>query len=215
MILENYLQSIQEGITYPKLKKIYHYGKDLHSDLRTLKVRGEDPGDKGYWSDKYKPGKYSEHISFFLEPAPVDILGSVFKGVKHPVWFTGNILYEYEVDISSMPEFVYCIAESPLSNKLLHDNSTSGMSNTEYAELLQKIRIETGEIGYSKREFLKVAPQYVGILKQEYLKLPHRPNWNELKLLYAGGVVHAMIYPKGGIIKYSYYKQVKVGSRRN
>lgn len=194
--------------------KLYHYSKDLYKDLRTLKVRGESAGDKDGWRDAYKPGAYDEHISFFLERIPLDILGSIFKGVNHQVWYTGSHLYEYEVDVGKMSEFSYDIVESPLSNRLFYDETTDYMSNIDYAILLQKTKLAAGEIGYTKREFLKVAPQYIGILRQEYLKLPSRPNWDRLQSLYAGSVVHVMLYPTTGIVAYDHAKPVRVGGGR-
>lgn len=194
--------------------KLYHYSKELYYDLRTLKARGIEIDKAGMNKRKYKLGDYNEHISFFLEPVPLDILGTIFKGTGHDVWVPGNELYEYEVSVSHMPEFKYDIVESPLTNDLFYNPKYDDIVDEEWIDLLYQKKKEAGEIGYSKREFLKVAPQFVGILREEYKKLPKRPNWDKIKLKYAATCVHVMLYPEVGIIKYDKQKKVKVGNKR-
>lgn len=193
--------------------KLYHYSKEFYKDLRTLKARGIEIDKGNPEKKKFKLGAYNEHISFFLEPAPLDILGAIFKDANHEVWIPGNELYEYEISVSHMPEFKYDIVESPLTNDLFYNPKYDDIVDDEWLELLYKKKKEAGEIGYSKREFLKVAPKLIGILRQEYLKIRSRPNWDRIKEKYAATCVHVMLYPEGGIIKYDHFKKVVVGNK--
>lgn len=194
---------------------LYHYSKDFFKDLRTLKVRKVDINNNLIPDNEYRVGNYNDHISLFLEPAPLDIIGSIFKDTGNEVWVNGNQLYEYEVNTDHVQEFKYDIVETDLANDFLYNNKYRNLSDEEWLKLLYAEKKKICEIGYSKKEFLKVANKYVGSLRESFVKLPSRPNWNEIKTKYAPTCVHVMLYPIDGIIEYDKVNKVVVKNNQS
>lgn len=191
--------------------KLYHYSKELYTDLRTLENKGIVDDKEGVkLIEKYYPDKYNRHISFFFNPIPLDIIGNIFKSAQHKVWYSGSKLIEYIIDINAMPEFKYDIVESPLTNKMFYDTDLDHLSDDEFIKLLYSQKIKTGEVGYSKRQFINNIDRFIGLTREYYLLLPTRVNFDKIKNKYAATVPHVMIYPEGGVIKYESFKHVIV-----
>ena len=143
-----------------------------------------------------------EHISFFMEPVPLDIIAKSFKG-SHPFWKSGNILFEHRVKIESLTDFYYQIVESPLV-VAMRDNFPDVEETDEmmggYYRALKEIQISVLERGDSVKNFLRIQKAYEGKVRECFQKLPLRKDFEEIKDKYAATVPHVMIYPKSGII---------------
>lgn len=111
---------------------IYHYSSKSYSELRSLANQpGKSKEEIVELNKKYTrsmdPGPYCNQISFFIEPIPFDIIGDLF-GNKHSVWFNGNRLYEYLIDIDSIDKnIMFMVAETPGDMKLIDSYDTDSM----------------------------------------------------------------------------------------
>lgn len=197
--------------------KLYHYSAAKHTVLKTREKTS--PPDKEKLAkakedmETHKdPGTYYQHISFFFEPVPLDLVGKIF-GKEHHFWFPGHDIYEHIVDLSSMPEFKYRIVESPLAVKMFYETDWDDLDDSDllkyFRELADKQKAH-GEIGSGPSELKSAASSMVGSVLEAFKELPKRPNWEELKSKYAATVPHVMVYPKGGEITVDEIKEVKV-----
>lgn len=188
---------------------LYHYSKNLFDELKTLKASGVSHS-RPLGNNHPDLGNYNEHISFFFEPIPYDILGSIFKRKFNDVWYTGSQLYEYIVKVSEMPEFKYRVVESPTITNMYYDPHYDNLNKEEYIQLVRQTQLKMKEIGFNKKDFISIANKYIGLTRQCYIDLPNRPNWDKIKNKYAATVPHVMIYPQKGIIEYSSYKKITI-----
>ena len=69
---------------------LYHYSDKLFDRLLTKRKQGVTDDE-----NKLEKYAYLDHISFFLEPIPLDILPSIHKN-KHPFYVEGKELNEYK-----------------------------------------------------------------------------------------------------------------------
>lgn len=187
---------------------LYHYSADKYPQLETLKYRGNDVGDKyGKTTKEIRPGTYSEHISFFLEQPPLDILGTIF-GIKHHTWFPGNSMFEHQVDLEKVGVFKYLFVETPEKTKLYYDDS---VGTDEYYKRLNRVNRTKLYIGSSLTEFKRPYTELKGRTREFYKLLPTRPNFDELRDKYAATVPHVMLYPMSGVCPVVSCRRVTVG----
>jgi hypothetical protein len=199
-----------------QIKKLYHYSKEKYSDIRTRAMQGVDEKV----NSRSQMEDYNSHISFFLEPAPLDILGTIFKPGYNDFWFTGNEIHEYTVELKDMVIGKYRLVESPEVTDFYYNGwviEDPEMSDEEFRRRKKLIEVKMGYVGTEMEDFIKVASPLVGRTREFYLKLPKRPNWHDktyddLQSKYAPTVPHVMMYPTGGIVQYSSVKAVKVGN---
>ena len=194
-----------------EITKLYHYSKERYDALKTREAQGIIDNTRS----TLRPD-YNQTMSLFLEPVPLDIMGTIFKKGYNDFWYTGNRIWEYEVLIKNMPEFTYEIVESPIKNDMWNNPETKDMADKEWDELLYKRQLAAGEFGNNKKEFIKAAIPYVGILREEYIKLTtvHKGTFmvHQNYTKYAPCCVHVMVKPKGGIVHYDSAKQVVIGN---
>lgn len=198
--------------------KLYHYSKEKYDTLKTKKAQGLTERGSISKANKLKTsilgfGTYNSHISLFLEKAPLDILGTIYKDANHEVWFTGSKLYEYEVHLDDIGKFGYDLVETPLEIEMFYDDSYDDMSMEDYVKMLYELKFKRGLCGTDRSTFIKKVNELKGTIVEQYTKLPSRPNWEDIKHLYAPTVPHVMMYPEGGIIEYHSVKSVVVGNR--
>lgn len=185
---------------------LYHYSGSKYDILLTRKRQGiPKPDVVLQTSQEIKPGDYTEHISFFVDPAPLDILSKVYR--KHDVWHKGNILYEHTVDLALVGDFKYHFVETPEKIQLLFDDSVSVL---EYYNQLNKINKNKHYIGASLDEFMYPYNSFKGTTRDYILKAPSYPNWESNRHKYAACVPHVMLYPKTGEVTVSSVKQVTI-----
>lgn len=183
--------------------KIYHYSGGDYPTLQTLNK--QNAGSKSALPDGTRE-EYANHISFFFEPAPLDILGGIF-GKDHKAWFPGAELIEYTIDVSSIGDFRYEIVESPEKTKLYYDDS---ISIVQYHKLLAEVNQKHHYVGRGADTFIKACKPLLGGTRKAYMELPHRKNFKELRGKYAATVPHVMLYPDSGEVSYQSKKHVRV-----
>ena len=91
--------------------KLYHYSKEKINILKTLekqnRITKEDIKKANTKSQSIeRPGYYYQHISFFLIPVDVNNIGKIY-GSEHPVWYTGNKLFEHVISLDNLDNFKY------------------------------------------------------------------------------------------------------------
>ena len=182
---------------------LYHYSAEKHSVLKSIEKQNKlTHEDKEKW-DKLarefgRMGAYYQHISFFFEPIPLDIISKVFSG-QHPVWYSGNVLYEHKVSIDDLGEFSYELVESPEVTELYYNPRYDNYSDKEWIKLKNKITQENGYTSNTPEELINAISKNIGSVRDAYIQLPHRLNFQDIKLKYAATVPHLMIYPKSGM----------------
>lgn len=191
--------------------KLYHYSKQHYSELRTLEKQrpiSQEEKKKALQETliHHSPGFYYEHISFFFDPVPYDILGKIY-GKDHRIWYSGNQIFQYEINLDALGKFAYEIVESPEKIKILYDET---LSDDDYEVELNKLMVKHNYIGEGKKELIEASKHLIGTTRSSYLKVQSYPNWNEIKSKYAACVPHVMIYPDKGIVKYNAVKEVTI-----
>ena len=190
---------------------LYHYSKNPLKTLTTRRFREtltdeqlKEGWDSAVW--RKAPGPYYDHISFFLEPAPLDILGAVFADVNHDFWIPGSTIYQHTVESSKIGRFKYAIVETPGDIELLSEwkdewdmDPKWDAAKETYFFKRARIKKANGEVGQNNAAFEQVASSFVGTARQAYLSALNRDQ-ND-RLLYAAGVPHVMIYPAHGELK--------------
>jgi hypothetical protein len=197
---------------------LYHYSTEKYDILKTRSKQGitdtKDINQTNKLISKIlKFGNYNDHISLYFEKAPLDMLGTIYKGVDHDIWYTGSKLYEYEINLDDIGAFVYNMVETPLEIKMFYDDKYDNMSMEAYVKMLYKLKIKSGLCGDDRSNFIKQVNNLKGTIVDEYIKLPSRPNWEDINQLYAPTVPHVMLYPDSGVIKYRSVKSVVVGDK--
>lgn len=199
--------------------KLYHYSSVFYEELLTRRYSNKATIEEIKESEKFaieanNPFAYVDHISFFFDPAPVKILGSLF-GKYHDVWYNGNELYQYVVDTADIDLLAYNIVESPKAVKLL--NSTIWIDNDkflfDYKRKLNKLKKDWKEIGYNKEDLNKQINLYKGKTLYYYLLAKARQDFEKNKFKYAANVPHVMLSPIAGKINYESFSKVKVESQ--
>lgn len=198
--------------------KLYHYSTEKFDILKTRTAQGINDTKDINQTNKLiskilKFGSYNDHISLYFEKAPLDILGIIYKGVDHDIWYADSKLYEYEIHLDDIGEFAYNIVETPLEIKMFYDDKYDDMSMEDYVKMLYKLKFKAGLCGTDRSNFIKQVNKLKGTIVDEYIKLPSRPNWEDINLLYAPTVPHVMLYPESGVIKYHSVKPVVVGDK--
>lgn len=195
-------------------QELYHYSDQKYMELKTREMTTRiTEQDRLLASDdvmvRKMPGAYYEHISFFFERPPLSKMSRVF-GHDHPFWYPGHEIYEHVVSIDDLPGFAYLVTESPDVTEFFYDERNDKLSNREYFEKVYQIRKRNHEIGDDLTKFKAVLAGMKGLTEKNYLALPDRSNFAEIKSKYAATVPHVMLYPKGGIIRVQSVNQVTV-----
>lgn len=171
--------------------KLYHYSKHLLPDLKTLLQQGisEERKLEIEALSKARGAKfpYYDHISFFVDPVPLDIIHTLFPK-NHPAWAYGTKLYQYEINTGDIDLKYFTMIESNVDQWL----------NPFYVDWLGGVHSRTksfvkkliGENGYTLEALEKAITPYVGKTRAAYLK-----GDRSLSLQYAPDVPHVMIYP--------------------
>lgn len=103
--------------------------------------------------DSNRAGAYYQHISFFFEPIPKDIIASVFNN-EHKVWRSGNVLYEHQVKISDLGEFAFELVESPEVTELFYNPKYDKYVDKRWYELVHHTLETNKYIGNTSEELI-------------------------------------------------------------
>lgn len=191
--------------------RLYHYATQRFNMLKTLEQQRqitEEEKAAAQQAEKWgvHVGAYYQHVSFLLEPAPLDIIGNVFP-IDHPVWKHRNTLFEYVVDSRHVEPFAYSLVEAPEKTEIYYDDTLDTEAYyRRYRELIKK----HGWNGKGSAALEKAAKPYLGKTRDLYLAVLDRPNYEDLKYKYAATVPHVMLYPETGLIQYESVRKVKV-----
>lgn len=205
---------------------LYHYSKELYPELLTkaqsgsmtpfqIKLARMESRKKG-WLDL----PYCDHISFFFEPIPSKLLSELFTG--HPVWFKGNPLYEYVIDLNKLPqEIPYHVVESVKKTALYDKFCIEKNWVEDDPKLLEEWMILEdekargwGEKGNSRNALVKQVFAHQGIIEDTYRAAVKREDFVYNKTKYAANVPHLMLYPPTGSIVPSKINGVTIGFDR-
>ena len=190
---------------------LYHYSNAMYPTLKTLRAQGglgEDELNKDHTESVRlgRIGAYVDHMSFFFEPLPLDVLGEVY-GSEHKVWHSGSKLVQYTVPVQNLGSFKYEIVESPEKVALYYDES---LSIEEYKSRLSAVKLEKDYVGMGKDRFEKAIDHLVGNARKAFLRVNKFKDWESTRDKYAANVPHAMTYPRIGEIKYTLAHWVQV-----
>lgn len=193
---------------------LYHYSAEPREVLITSRKSVKRTPEKIAQVErvsKLRGMKYSylDHISFFFEALPRD-LGSLYKGIGHPLWKPGQVLYEHVIDTSDLI-FAFDVVETPEKQDYMKRNWSDHLlrddADDEYAQYFRRQNVLMQKLGYSvsmgknNDKLEKVAFQFVGKARNAYIQSIQTSHPEDLKTLYAPGVPHAMIYPEGSEIE--------------
>lgn len=197
---------------------LYHYSSDKYAQLKTLAKQRkitpeeEEKAHKEFMSDtkflgRPAPGYYYDHISFFFERVPLDIIADCFDG-EHPFWYHGHVLYEHIVDTRDIKHFTYEVVEFPEKTDMFYD---SALSDKEYFRKLKKVMLENHYVGKDEAELERAFGHVDGKVSEYYRQVKTRYDYEDvIKETYAATVPHVMLYPIGGIVVPKEVNKVKV-----
>lgn len=204
---------------------LYHYSNESHKQLYTIRHQNimsdeEIEAEEQKAEYRYAIGSYIDHISFFVEPAPLHVLGQLYKGHPEAVWTPGRVMYEHVVETKDIGRFKYGVVATETDLKELDEflikyppeKDTPKEILREYFHKESIRKWKTKEYGYDNRDFESAAKPYVGKTLQGFydaIPLFSKNNWKH----YAAFVPHVMIYPESGMCKlHGIAKRVVVGN---
>jgi len=189
---------------------LYHYSKEKQPILQTLNKQKEL--DKTSERMEERSGKtdplgrgldYSDQISFFFEPIPMDLIR---EKMPENIRYNPKV-YEYKVKIQNLEEnIVFQIVIAPFELIVIR---TLGriFSNEKLFKKFLKNYAKLSKVLYTKKginDLLKIQKQYEGYTLegfQDWLnsKNPRRIEYR--KKNYQAGIIHVKLYPESGEIK--------------
>lgn len=198
--------------------KLYHYSSVLYPELLTrTRSRNLSQEEQKVGLERAKkwnqPGSYNDHISFFFDPIPLEVIGKLF-GPWHHTWFDGNKLFEYVVDTKDLADNVlYDVVESPQLVKMLDE--TEWQDNDIFVKaFFQKeraMKLKEGLLGNSRAGLDKQIKHFMGGTEAAYRAARQRPDAEENKDKYAAAVPHLMLYPATGSVSIESTNTVVIG----
>lgn len=203
---------------------IYHYSIKKYKSLLTVNERNNlNLIDKNEYNKllEYQNSRgfvpsYLDHISFLIDPLPVDLIVKNFKDSNNKL-YTSDSCYEYSINISSLLNNLnyWRVVENPINNffnsYLWIDMDYPGKDILFFGtrDLLNNIFKNEGS---EFSNFVNTLKKYKGVTRDAYIKLINSSDFKTYKELgmYAPTVPHLMIYPKVGEIKYSSIRKIQI-----
>jgi hypothetical protein len=213
--------------------KLYHYTPYLYRELLTRKARlprnrsiegtnnpNESLTEASYMDsvkrakDFSQVGSYNDHISFFIDPIPSGMIGTLFENHHHS-WYNGNMLFEHVIDTADIPQgFLFEIVETPIDIETL--DKTQWVDTDAFVKRymfnMAAVKIANGERGKGKPSLDKQILRFTGCTEQAYTAAKKRHDWEDNKTKYAACVPHVMVYPPGGTIPVRTVNKIVIGS---
>lgn len=204
--------------------KLYHYSKEQYDTLKTKRASGKATPEEIKRAENearriLMPGAtYVDHISFFFDPIPSEILGKLY-GAGHPVWFNGNELYQYEVYVEKLPEkILYEVVESEREmaalDKFVKDNNwveDDPVLLRKWFSFIINEKIRWGEYGNDLGKLFLQVRNNQHNTTTNFMKAVQREDFKENFTKYAASVPHLMCYPATGEIQYEIMSRVTIG----
>lgn len=185
---------------------LYHYATQPFPILKTLEAQGLVTDEmrnaaQDSMAFYHTPGPYYAHISFFVDPLDLSTVAEIFAGHNHPVWRTGNVVYQHVVESHTLGDFDYLWTETPVDKQFMKTRWKEGLSEEAMSKYFADLAVaarKAGFIGKGNHAFEKAAKSFVGKTMEAYLEakeLNYGRNWQQ----YAANVPHVMIYPPKGV----------------
>lgn len=206
--------------------RLYHYSTQQFNTLLTKRKAGNATAEEIIQAKKdarrilMPDATYIDHISFFFEPIPTEILGTLY-GKNHPVWINGKELYEYEVNPLKLPNpILYEVVESSkevneLSRFIKEHNWVEDdpkLLQVWFKHILNK-KISWGEYGKDKTKLILQIMKHQGRLASDFLSATQRDDFEDNFKKYAASVPHLMLYPPSGEVQYDVMNSVVIGKK--
>ena len=202
----------------PQYVKLYHYSATQYPVLQTVENRQVDTHNYSKYLAYAKQtgdiGGYHQHLSFFIEPVPVDIWR--FYPTDHPVWAKGTKLFLHHIYLEDAFPGGYKFTETPLHQKRVKGlpDELSDAELIAFKKALYKEQYNEGEMGTS---FIQCATKIRELTKNGmyhwYLKLKNSVNYEEVKYKYAANIPHLMMYPASGQVPVMFSTPIVIGER--
>ena len=178
---------------------LYHYSVTKFDNLTTAEYRGSKvTEDMIKMKRPYTPGFYNQHISFFFDPVPFQLLGKLY-GKDHKAWYPGSKLFQYIVDSEKIGDFAYHIVETPEAIEMVFDDT---IEPAEFHRRFSEIAEAKKYIGKGNIELEHGSRKFIGKTREYFTKASKMEQFDSFKEKYAACVPHVMLYPKTGIVKY-------------
>lgn len=201
--------------------RLYHYSTGQLLELLTRRLQGADEKEIDSATFKAKqmglPFPYHDHISFFLEPLPLEYIASTFPH-GHPFWVSGKELYEHVIDSrdivpNSFWRIVESVEQEKFSDKFDWENTKDLKVRSGWFQQLNNFTAKKGYSGYHIPLLEKVKSKVKPLSTLDYYRraaVLREPDNTQ----YAAYVPHVMIYPIGGKIPVKSSRKVMLGNRK-
>lgn len=188
---------------------IYHYSEQRFDILKSRAAQKGPVNIQTSAVSSKELRSYENHISFFVEPIPYDILPALHHN-EHPFYKEGKEVYQYKIPTSNLRDFYFELVESPEKTELRYDDS---ITDDEYYKRIREIYAEKGYVGNSLRDLENCVRMFQGKTREYFKRVPKLRDYEENKAKYAPTVPHLMVYPKHGTVAFSEVKKVIMGKR--
>lgn len=195
---------------------LYHYSKvkveDIHS-LRSQINNGIRVFSKDYVKllderDSYNESilPYTEHISFLLDPLPLDLILQHFPKDRSPYLKGSNYLYEHVVDVSKFKLNGWELLDSPLERKIWNWSLMDYLLDEEdaptkqYLQIVKATRYIQGLTGSDTDKLLKVLEKYKGQTRDRFLDWINSDSFENESHTYSSNIPHIRLFPTDGYV---------------
>jgi len=202
-------------------KYLYHYSTMFNETLQTplrsgLATEAEIIESTTQYSRFNQVARTVDQIQFFFKPIESKMI-SEFFGEDHPLWFIGNGLFEYAVNIDNIGSCSFQCQSTEFQREFTkqyeYDNQLK-KNDPNYIKrlhlLIRQARELNGEIGYTKKNLAKIHERY----QYQLYELASKPRPKDERVSFAeyfNDIPHVMVYPKSGEICYSSVSSFMVG----
>lgn len=177
-----------------KCIKLYHYSAKPHSELLTNSLRNV-VSDHNVVSEDY-----DDHLSFFMEPIPVDIAKQLNN--EFDKWKSGTVLFEHVIYLSNIKITKWEFASTPEGRAFYIENFDISKRKSpgyidEYLDKKAKFKKDNNLIGISSRVLANKIPSYISDDKMgTYIKINKKHGRVDQ---YASEIPHLLINTKSPV----------------
>lgn len=197
--------------------QLYHYSNKTLTELLTKRSYTTDQQIISLAESNAKLvgdiGCYLDHISFFLEPIPTDILPKLFGG-KHPFYRPNETCIEHVVQVKLTDSFDWALQETPVIGKFSDRWNWDDITREVRRGYIRQINKEMTRLklqGSDVAQMFDAIRPYIGETRDYFIKA-RQSRWAEdTSTQYAAEVPHLMLYPNGGSMKVLKSKEVRFG----
>jgi hypothetical protein len=180
---------------------LFHYATQRYLVLlnQTLQHRlTEDELNEERESGAFRgdPGPYTDHISLFIEPPPLEFIHELFPK-DHHTWVKGNRLFEHQVAVDSIDLYAWMVVETPI--RVILRTSLPWIEHDGYKKLFFRIQRFGSRLfreqGTTKDGLKRYLTRFKpGTTRAAYERLRKKPLSADDQYTYAATVPHLMVY---------------------